>query len=467
MISYDFDSGMRYLSVCDGIGACHLAWQQLGWECVGVSEIAPFPAAVVDHHWGFRQLGDMTKYREWPERLLADVDLLVGGTPCPSFSSAGKRQGLDDPRGILLLQFADLFNHINEIRRRYGRPPAITVFENVPGILTSKDNAFGHFVGRLLGCPEAPRTQSGKWHKAGFLSSQTVSLGWRVLDAQYFAVAQRRRRVFLVAVPCELVDRFGKGACPSQILLLTESVLGSPPTRGPGPQEAAGTAGGQLAGWIAGGEAGETNCEPREVIAFNCNARGSQLPSQSRDTRIADTLTASQRAAVAFAVDGRNQSIGVEVHHTLRVGRDSGDAVVVGSSEVSGTLRAQASGGFRSDGTPVEAVVIHNCGVRKQIPNEYERLQGFPDDYTLVPFTWGKPAADTPRYKALGNSIAVPVLSWIGKRIVKAFARDGAAGPTPDSMPPIQGNRSELAVGQPKVFEEEKYTTEGMGGYES
>ena len=96
MITYEFGTGIRYLSVCDGIGAAHLAWQPLGWSCVGVSEIAAFPKAVVRHRYGFRHLGDMTRFRVWPERLLADVDLLAGGTPCPSFSKAGKRRGLDD-----------------------------------------------------------------------------------------------------------------------------------------------------------------------------------------------------------------------------------------------------------------------------------------------------------------------------------------------------------------------------------
>lgn len=220
MIPDEFGLAKRYLSVCDGIGSIHLALQPLGWSCVGVSEIAPFPRAVVRHRYAFRELGDMTAFRAWPERLLADVDLLVGGTPCPSFSVAGKRHGLDDERGSLLLVFVELLHHINNVRRQYGRPPAIALFENVPGILTSEDNAFGQFIGRLLGVDEAPHTESGDWDYAGLLGSRSARVGWRVLDAQYFAVAQRRRRVFLVAVPCELVERFGARACPSQILSL-------------------------------------------------------------------------------------------------------------------------------------------------------------------------------------------------------------------------------------------------------
>ena len=224
---------MKYLSVCSGIEAATVAWHGLGWEPVAFAEIEAFPAAVLAHHYStVPNLGDLTKYREWPEELLVEVDLLVGGTPCQAFSVAGQRRSLDDERGNLSLTYVNLFHHINEVRKRYGRSPAIAIWENVPGVLSTKDNAFGCFIGGLLGCDEAPATESGKWDKAGFLSSETVRVGYRVLDAQYFGVAQRRRRVFLAAVPCELVERFGERACPSEILSLRESVLGNPPSRG-------------------------------------------------------------------------------------------------------------------------------------------------------------------------------------------------------------------------------------------
>jgi len=303
-MSYEIYGRLRYLSVCDGIGAVHLAWQQLGWECVGISEIAPFPAAVVDHHFGFRNFGDLTRFREWPERLLADVDLLAGGTPCQSFSVAGNRRSLDDDRGNLTRVYVDLFHHINRIRRNHGRSPTIALWENVPGVLSTKDNAFGCFLGGLLGCDEAPQTKNGGWPKAGFLSSETVRVGWRVLDGQFFGVAQTRRRVFLCAVPSDLVEHLGEGACPSKILSLATSVLGKPPTRGAGRQETAGSPGDILAGRSPGAEPGRQDCAP-EVIAFNCNSRGSHLPSCGRDTSIANTLTASQRGAVAFVHHNR------------------------------------------------------------------------------------------------------------------------------------------------------------------
>jgi DNA (cytosine-5)-methyltransferase 1 len=300
MFSFEIYGPWRYLSVCDGIGAAHLAWQHLGWECVGVSEIAPFPAAVVDHHFGFRNFGNMRNYKRWPQGLLSDVDVLVGGPPCQSFSVAGKRRSLGDARGTLIQVYVDLFRHINAIRRSHGRPPAIAIFENVPGILTPPDNPFGRLLGGLLGLDEAPETQKGKWHRAGLLRSKTMRVGWRVLDAKYFAVAQRRRRVFLVAMPSELVERFGEGACPSQILSLPESVLGSPAPRGAGRQETARSPEDCIDRRIAGGAAERQDREIPEVIAFNSNAQGSQLPSRCRDTSIADTLTTSQRAAVVF-----------------------------------------------------------------------------------------------------------------------------------------------------------------------
>lgn len=300
MFSYEIYGPLRYLSVCDGIGAAHLAWQQLGWECVGVSEIAPFPAAVVEHHFGFRNFGDLTRFSEWPKKPLSDVDVLVGGPPCQSFSVAGKRGSLGDVRGNLIHDYVDCFHHINAIRRSHGRPPAIAIFENVPGILTPSDNPFGCLIGGLLGLDEAPETQKGKWHRAGFLRSKTMRVGWRVLDAKFFAVAQRRRRVFAVAVPCELIERFGEGACPSQILSLTESMLGSPAPSGASRQTTARRHGDGLAGRSAGADPGRQDCGTPEVIAFNSNAQGSQLPSRGRDTSIADTLTTSQRAAVAF-----------------------------------------------------------------------------------------------------------------------------------------------------------------------
>ena len=224
-------SGLRYLSLCAGIEAATAAWHGLGWKPVAFSEIDPFAKAVLKHHYpNVPNWGCMKNYRKWSEKLLSEVDVVIAGTPCQAFSFAGLRQSLDDERGILTLVFVNLFHYVNEVRKRHGRLPAIAVWENVPGALNTKDNAFGCLLGGLMRCPAPPETESGRWHRAGFLSSKTIRVGYRVLDAKYFGVPQQRRRIFLIAVPEEVVGHFGKQACPSEILALRRSVLGRAPT---------------------------------------------------------------------------------------------------------------------------------------------------------------------------------------------------------------------------------------------
>jgi site-specific DNA-cytosine methylase len=224
---------MKYISICSGIEAASVAFHGFGWTPLAFSEIEAFPSAVLAHHWPHvPNLGDMTKFAEWPEEILAECDLLVGGPPCQAFSVAGLRKSLDDDRGNITLAYVRLLNHIDEVRKRHGRPPAIAVYENVPGLLSTKDNAFGCLIGALAGCDEAPEPETRKWPKAGYVCGETRRVGYRVIDAQFFGVAQRRRRIFLVAVPCESVERLGERLCPSEILSLRESLLGNPPSRG-------------------------------------------------------------------------------------------------------------------------------------------------------------------------------------------------------------------------------------------
>jgi len=223
---------MKYISICSGIEAATVAFHGFGWTPLAFSEIEAFPSAVLAARWPqVQNLGDMTKFAEWPEDILAECDLLVGGPPCQAFSVAGLRKSLDDDRGNITLAYVRLLNHIDEVRKRHGRPPAIAVYENVPGLLSTKDNAFGCLIGALAGCDEAPETETGKWPKAGYVCGEARRVGYRILDAQFFGVAQRRRRIFLVAVPCELVASLGDNACPSEILSLRESVRGNPPSR--------------------------------------------------------------------------------------------------------------------------------------------------------------------------------------------------------------------------------------------
>ena len=161
---------MNYLSVCSGVEAATVAWHPLGFEPVGYSEIEPFPSAVLAHHYpNVKNFGDMTNYKEW-EIGTTRLDILVGGTPCQSFSVAGLRKGLEDPRGNLALIYCGLLDKFR---------PKWFVWENVPGVLSSNGGRdFGSFLGAVA--------------ELGY------GFSYRVLDAQYFGVAQRRRRVFVV-----------------------------------------------------------------------------------------------------------------------------------------------------------------------------------------------------------------------------------------------------------------------------
>jgi DNA (cytosine-5)-methyltransferase 1 len=192
---------MRFGSVCSGIEAASVAWGPLGWEAAWLSEIEPFPSAVLAHHYpSVPNLGDMTTL---PERILSGEveapDVFCGGTPCQAFSVAGLRNSLDDARGNLSLTFVGIANAIDHVRSVRSASPAIVFWENVPGVLSTKDNAFGCFLGALAG-EDDPIIPSGeKWTNAGCVYGPQRTVAWRVLDAQYFGVAQRRRRVFVVA----------------------------------------------------------------------------------------------------------------------------------------------------------------------------------------------------------------------------------------------------------------------------
>ncbi len=185
---------MKYLSVCSGIEAATVAWHSLGWEPVAFSEVDAFPSAVLKHHYPYvPNWGDMTTFKDWPD---ATFDLLVGGTPCQSFSVAGLRKGLDDPRGNLLLVYLAL-------ARRYR--PRWLVWENVPGVLSSDD---GRAFGSLL----------------GGLAELGYGFAYRVLDAQHFGLAQRRARVFVVGC-------LGDWRRAAAVLFERESLSGHPAPR--------------------------------------------------------------------------------------------------------------------------------------------------------------------------------------------------------------------------------------------
>ena len=192
---------MKFLSVCSGIEAASVAWEPMGWKAVAFAEIEPFPAAVLAHHYpAVPNFGDMTQL---PDLLRAGVvdlpDMLCGGTPCQAFSVAGLRKSLSDARGNLSLTFCEIANAIDDERAAAGLEPGIIFWENVPGVLSTADNAFGCFLAALAGESEPLIAPGGKWTNAGAVFGPQRAVAWRILDAQYFGVAQRRRRVFVVA----------------------------------------------------------------------------------------------------------------------------------------------------------------------------------------------------------------------------------------------------------------------------
>jgi DNA (cytosine-5)-methyltransferase 1 len=192
---------MRYGSVCSGIEAASVAWSDFGWKAAWLAEIEKFPSEVLAHHYpDVPNLGDMTTISR--RVLIGEVeapDVLVGGTPCQAFSIAGLREGLLDDRGQLTISYVRLFDAIDYIRRRAGKRASVAVWENVPGVLSSKDNAFGCFLGALAGEDVELVPPGKKWANAGCVFGPTRTIAWRVLDAQYFGVVQRRRRVFVIA----------------------------------------------------------------------------------------------------------------------------------------------------------------------------------------------------------------------------------------------------------------------------
>ena len=401
---------MKYLSVCSGIEAATVAWHPLGWEPLAFSEIEPFPRQLLQHHYPDVPLhGDFTVLRDEP--WIADADVLVGGTPCQAFSVAGQRQSLADDRGNLTLEFVRLADAVDDLRRAGGREPAIIVWENVPGVLSVKDNAFGCFLAALVG-NDAPVVYTGKrWTNAGLVIGPKRAAAWRVLDAQYFGVAQRRRRVFVVASARDGFD-------PTEVLFEREGVpRNTPPSRSQG-QEIAGTLEASLGRSRGAGT-------PTSILS---HWDGDEFPhptlNQSHNTggvgQSNQELFSQRGAYLAPQIVGCLTARGVEDYGAPSV--DGGHYLPVAFhptqdpiSSTDGTTHALGCGSKQGQAS---VAVASNTSVRRLTPRECERLQGFPDDYTLIPVR-GKPAADGPRYKALGNSMAVPVMHWIGKRIQK------------------------------------------------
>ena len=498
---------LRYLSIFSGIEAASVAWQPLGWQCVGVAEIEPFASAALAHHYpDAPNLGSVVDLRdrltsgEDVAGLLSDPpDIVVGGSPCQSWSVAGSRKGLSDPRGQLTLVYAEIIDAIR---------PRFIVWENVPGVLSARDNGFGHLLGALAGHGSAIPVPPGhqRWSNAGVVAGPERALAWRVLDAQYFGVPQRRRRVFLVGCAA------ASGRDPSEILFERQGVPGDPAPRGKTRKDVAPTLASRARGGgglgtdfdLDGGlipsvkapqkmapvyaiqgaatrenpNSGPDGIGVRENIAYTLEARaevqavafgGNNTSGPiTRATAVNACASASGRmdfesetfivqpatSLIAFdckAGGNTSFSIGDKPGSMRGEGHGGGHLAVAfqpgnlrrgagskpseqsfptlkadhgrGASDqfphVAHTLRAEgfdASEDGTGRGIPLVPAHRASWAVRRLTPVECARLQGFPDHYLNIAYR-NKPAADGNKYKALGNSMAVPVMRWIGKRI--------------------------------------------------
>lgn len=388
---------MIYGSVCSGIEAVTVAWKPLGFRPAWFAEIDPFCSALLAHRYpGVENLGDFTAIQD----VRSPIDILAGGTPCQSFSIAGRRGGLEDARGNLAVEFCRLAGRMR---------PRWIVWENVPGVLSSNGGRdFGSIIGAMA--------------ELGY------GCAWRVLDAQFVGVPQRRRRVFVVG-------HLGDWRRAAAVLLEREGLCRDTPARRKAREEVAGSLGGGT------GERGWCNDLDRSgaLVSMSLNAKGGcgRLDGES-ETFVAHTLRGDACDAsedgtgrgtplvpLAFSAKDYGADFG-DTAPTLRAmphdrsHANAGGQVAVCVQEgqtgvreydTAGTVRSQAPGT-----QPGGSLIRDRLAVRRLTPRECERLQGMTDDYTLVPYR-GKPAADGPRYRAIGNSMAVPVMRWVGCRI--------------------------------------------------
>ena len=447
---------MNYLSVCSGIEAATVAWHHMGWKPVGFSEIEKFPSQVLAHHYPqVTNFGDMTKYKEW--KLDDSIGLLVKGTPCQSFSVAGLRKGLDDPRGNLALTYVGILDKFR---------PKWCVWENVPGVLSSGGGRdFGAFLGALA--------------ELGY------GFAYRVLDAQNFGVAQRRRRVFVVGC-------LGGWESAAKVLFESESLSGNIAKSRSSWKETTTAAGvsTQLCGpltardykGISSDDCNErymkmvatpkiANClettandysradgfnmiayewhnqdskiKPIKIAAtLNCNAGGREGHLVQKAYSVREDATVGNFHAKELDVNPCLGALwpGVQSHHTqtfvavdmynLTLGNNTNQALrgtgcidhvggiiqPVFCDTYNGTIQGNVAATMTADmagSTHSGPKVMQNMAVRRLTEVECERLQGFPDNYTNIKENCPSGA----RYKALGNSMAVPVMRWIGERI--------------------------------------------------
>ena len=405
---------MKYLSVCSGVEAATVAWHPLGWNPIGYAEIETFPSAVLNHHYPtVPNLGDITKYKEW--NINGTVELLVGGTPCQAFSVAGLRKGLEDPRGNLTLVYTGILDRFK---------PKWFVWENVPGVLSSSGGRdFGSFLGAVA--------------ELGY------GFSYRVLDAQYFGVPQRRRRVFVVGC-------FGDWVSASKVLFepdcLSRDTEESRKTR---ERTSSATSSG-VRGNIETFNRQSHSQFGVDPLASTVKARDHKqftdlvvYETHPADSRVREMGDVCQTVTSRWGTGGGNVPIALQdisgrdkaqngrgwnddgVSYTLDAAATQGVAYSIREDAIAGNFSAtplQVTPALQALRPSVQShhaqtFIAQQMAVRRLTPVECERLQGFPDNYTNIPWR-GKPESpDSLRYKAMGNSMAVPCMKWIGERI--------------------------------------------------
>jgi DNA (cytosine-5)-methyltransferase 1 len=393
---------MKYLSVCSGIEAATVAWHHMGWTPAGFSEIEPFPSAVLQHHYPtVTNFGDMTKYKEWN---LEPIDLLVGGTPCQSFSVAGLRKGLDDPRGNLALTYCGILDHFR---------PKWFIWENVPGVLSSGEGRdFGSFLGAVA--------------ELGY------GFAYRVLDAQYFGVPQRRRRVFVVGY-------LGDWRPAAEVLFESEGLSRNPPPSKQKEQDPTTFFESSLAQYRQADVGGTLKASGGVLSGGSETFVTEVFEYHPNDSRVKEMGDICQTVTSRWGTGGGNVPIALAENTIGRQPENGGNGMGFTEGGPMYTLNATGIHGVAQfvdvynqaiDGQ-VSATMTNACGgsntsgpkimenmvVRKLTPIECERLQGFQDEYTNIPWRKSEESPDGLRYKALGNSMAVPVMKWIGERI--------------------------------------------------
>lgn len=431
---------MRYGSVCSGVEAATLAWDSLGWECAWHSEIDPFACQLLSQRFpDVPNLGDLNNARH--HESFGEVDLLVGGTPCQSFSVAGKRGGLDDPRGQLVWSYLDT---ARASRARW------LVWENVRGALSSaKGQDFAAFIGELTGRKVEWPGKRG-WYTSGWLPAagpEHYGIAWRVLDAQYVrvdgyprAVPQRRQRVFIVGrlgatAPGGDWRRAHRAAIA--VLFEPESLQRHPEPRRKTRAQAARAAvehpapsgsgfdlynarlTGDRSGCIDKAQGEHRGHGVLEHLVFDeTQITHPENRTRPRPGQPAPTLAARARPPT-LATYGVNPDTASPI-----VTKEGATYTNEGNmfrlrNVVTTALTGSCPRFFdenSAQGNKAVPLVGHDVRLRRLTPRECERLQGFPDDWTAITYR-KKPAKDGPRYKAIGNSMAVNVMRWIGQRV--------------------------------------------------